>query len=385
MRTISLLGSTGSIGRQSLEVIAACGMSVAAVAANRSVEQLEEQVRRFRPKLAVCGAPDAAADLRVRVADTGTRVVGGMEGLLEAATLPEADTVLTAVVGMIGLRPTLAAIAEKKRIALANKETLVCAGELVMGRAEETGAEIVPVDSEHSAIFQCLQGNRDRGEVKRLILTASGGPFFGWDRERLRSVTRADALRHPNWSMGAKITVDSATLMNKGLEFIEAMRLYRMPPEKIMIVIHRQSIIHSLVEYCDHAVLAQLGTADMRLPIQYALTWPHRTEGAAEPLDLFSCPPLTFERPDPETFRCLGLALECAKAGGNRCAVMNGANEAAVALFLQEKIRFLDIAALVEAALTAVPEGDSHTLEDILEADAAARAAVRTAWESGAF
>ena len=384
-RTISLLGSTGSIGRQSLEVIAACGMSVAALAANRSVDLLEQQVRQFRPALAVCRDPDAAADLRVRVADTGTRVAGGMEGLLEAATLPGADTVLTAVVGMIGLRPTLAAIGERKRIALANKETLVCAGELVMSRAAEAGAEIVPVDSEHSAIFQCLQGNRDRGQVKRLILTASGGPFFGWSRERLRNVTRADALKHPNWAMGAKITVDSATLMNKGLEFIEAMRLYRMPPEKIAIAVHRQSIIHSLVEYCDNAVLAQLGTADMRLPIQYALTWPDRTPAAAEPLDLFSCPPLTFERPDVETFRCLKLALDCARQPGNRCAAMNGANEAAVALFLQEKIRFLDIAALVETALDRVPAGPAGTLEEILAADAAAREAVRSAWETGSY
>ena len=381
MRTISLLGSTGSIGRQSLEVIAACRMSVAALTANRSVTLLEEQVRRFHPRLAVCRDPGAAADLRVRIADTDTRVAAGMEGLLEAATLPETDTVLTAVVGMIGLRPTLAAIEARRRIALANKETLVCAGELVMERARETGAEIVPVDSEHSAIFQCLQGNRDRGEVKRLILTASGGPFFGRSREQLRSVTRADALKHPNWTMGAKITVDSATLMNKGLELIEAMRLYRMPPEKISIAVHRQSIIHSLVEYCDNAVLAQLGTADMRLPIQYALTWPNRTEAVAEPLDLFSCPPLTFERPDLNTFRCLGLALDCARQGGNRCAVMNGANEAAVALFLADRIRFLDIAALVERALESVPTGPADSLEEILQADSAAREAVRTAWE----
>ena len=384
MRTISLLGSTGSIGRQSLEVIAACEMSVAALTANRSTELLEEQVRRFRPKLAVCYDTSAAADLRVRVADTGTRVAAGMEGLLEAATLPQADTVLTAVVGMIGLRPTLAAIEERKRIALANKETLVCAGELVMRRAAETGAEIVPVDSEHSAIFQCLQGNRNRGEVKRLILTASGGPFFGWNRERLAAVTRKDALCHPNWSMGAKITVDSATLMNKGLELIEAMRLYRMPPEKISIAVHRQSIIHSLVEYCDNAVLAQLGTADMRLPIQYALTWPERTPAVAQPLDLFSCPPLTFERPDPDSFPCLRLALEAARQPGSRCAVLNGANEAAVNLFLREKIGFLDIPALVEYALETVPTGPADTLEDILETDRAARAAVRLAWETKA-
>ena len=374
MRTISLLGSTGSIGRQSLEVIAACEMSVAALTANRSTELLEEQVRRFRPKLAVCYDTSAAADLRVRVADTGTRVAAGMEGLLEAATLPQADTVLTAVVGMIGLRPTLAAIEERKRIALANKETLVCAGELVMRRAAETGAEIVPVDSEHSAIFQCLQGNRNRGEVKRLILTASGGPFFGWNREQLAAVTRKDALCHPNWSMGAKITVDSATLMNKGLELIEAMRLYRMPPEKISIAVHRQSIIHSLVEYCDNAVLAQLGTADMRLPIQYALTWPERTPAVAQPLDLFSCPPLAFQRPDTETFQCLKLALECARKPGVACAVLNGANEAAVEAFLKGEIRFGRIAQIVRRALNECKPQAIRCPQDVHEADILARA-----------
>lgn len=379
MRTISLLGSTGSIGRQSLDVIAACRMSVAAVTANRSVALLEEQVRQFQPELAVCYDPAAAADLRVRIADTGTRVASGMEGLLEAATLPEADTVLTAVVGMIGLEPTLAAIEQKKRIALANKETLVCAGELVMQRAGACGAEIIPVDSEHSAIFQCLQGNRDRGEVKRLILTASGGPFFGWTRDQLAQVTREDALKHPNWSMGAKITVDSATLMNKGLEFIEAMRLYRLPPEKIAIAVHRQSIIHSLVEYCDNAVLAQLGVPDMRLPIQYALTYPSRTEAVAGELDLFSCPPLTFERPDPESFPCLKLALEAAARPGTSCVVLNGANEAAVGLFLQGRIGFLDIAALVGRALETVPEGPAGTLKEIQAADQAAREAVLAA------
>ena len=376
MRTISLLGSTGSIGRQSLDVIAACQMSVAAVTANRSVALLEQQVRQFQPKLAVCYDPAAAADLKVRIADTSTQVASGLEGLLEAATLPAADTVLTAVVGMIGLQPTLAAIEQRKRIALANKETLVCAGELVMRRAAECGAEIIPVDSEHSAIFQCLQGNRDRGAVKRLILTASGGPFFGWPREKLSKVTREDALKHPNWSMGAKITVDSATLMNKGLEFIEAMRLYQLPPEKIAIAVHRQSIIHSLVEYCDNAVLAQLGVPDMRLPIQYALTYPNRTEAVAGELDLFSCPPLTFEPPDPECFPCLKLALDAARGPSAECVVLNGANEAAVGLFLEGRIGFLDIAALVQRALESVPGGAAETLDEILEADRAAREAV---------
>lgn len=373
---ISVLGSTGSIGTQTLDVAAQCGFQVAAITANRSIDKLEKQARRFHPELVAAYDESAAAELRIRLADTGIRVASGMEGLIEAATLPSADTVVTAVMGMIGLRPTLAAIDAHKRIALANKETLVCAGELVMARAAQEGVEIVPVDSEHSAIFQCLQGCADRGEVKRLILTASGGPFFGWSRERLQSVTKADALKHPNWSMGAKITIDSATLMNKGMEFIEAMRLYHMPPEKIQIVVHRQSIIHSLVEYCDNAILAQIGSADMRLPIQYALTWPHRTKAAATELDLFSCPELTFQRPDPETFRCLGIALECAKKSGTTCAVMNGANEAAVDLFLHDKIGFLDIADLVEHALSVVPAQSAEHLDAVLEADRAAREAV---------
>lgn len=376
MRNISLLGSTGSIGRQSLDVIAACGMSVAAITANSSVALLEEQARKFNPKLAVAYDETAARDLKTRLADTNVRVASGMDGLIEAATLSEADTVITSVVGMIGLKPTLAAIGEKKRIALANKETLVCAGELVMRSAKEKGAEIIPVDSEHSALFQCLECNRDRGEVKRLILTASGGPFFGKTRADLANATRADALKHPNWSMGAKITTDSATLMNKGLEFIEAMRLYNMPPEKIAITVHRQSIIHSMVEYCDNAVLAQLGVPDMRLPIQYALTYPRRVDAVAGELDLLKCPPLTFEEPDLDTFRCLALALEAAKKPGNPCAILNGANEAAVGLFLQDKIRFLEIADLVEYAMEQVPFGPADTLEQVLAADAAAREAV---------
>ena len=373
-RCISLLGSTGSIGRQALEVIAAEDMAVAALTANRDVDRLEEQCRRFRPALAVMMDPAAASDLRVRLADTGIRVAAGMDGLLEAAVLPQADTVLTAVVGIVGLRPTLAAVEAGKRIALANKETLVCGGELVMDGAARSGAEIVPVDSEHSALFQCLQGCRDRGEVRRLILTASGGPFWGWTAEQLAHVTVEQALAHPNWSMGAKISVDSATMMNKGLEFIEAMRLYRMPPEKISIVIHRESIIHSLVEYADHAILAQLGAPDMRLPIQYALTWPRRTEGVAEPLDLLTCPPLTFHAPDYEAFPCLRLALEAARTGGTATAVLNGANEAAVGRFLAGALPFAGIARRVEEALAAIPAVQSPTLEDILAADEAARA-----------
>ena len=375
-RTLSILGSSGSIGRQALKVAECCGHDVAAITVNASVERAEEQARRFKPQLAVAVDEGAAADLRVRLADTGTKVLSGPEGLLEAAALPQADTVVTAIVGVAGLRPTLAAIDGGKRIALANKETLVCAGELVMERAKEKGAEIVPVDSEHSAIFQCLQGCKNRGEVRRLIITASGGPFYGKSCEELFLVTKAQALKHPNWAMGAKITIDSATLMNKGLEFIEAMRLYAMSPEKIQIVVHRESIVHSLVEFQDGAVLAQLGSADMCLPIQYALTWPERTAGPAKPLDLLSCPPLTFQRPDPDTFRCLGLALACARRGGTSTAILNGANEAAVGLFLEDKIGFLDIARLVERALDRVPGRDGPSLDDIFEADHAAREAV---------
>ena len=356
-RCISLLGSTGSIGRQSLDVIAACGMRVAALTANRDVEQMEKQCRRFQPELAVMMDPEAAASLRLRLADTPIRVAEGMEGLLEAASLETADTVLTAVVGIVGLRPTLAAIRAGKRIALANKETLVCAGELVSDAAAWSGSQVVPVDSEHSAIFQCLQGCRDRGEVRRLILTASGGPFWGWKGED---------------SAG-----DSATMMNKGLEFIEAMRLYHMPPEKISIVIHRESIVHSLVEYCDHAVLAQLGVPDMRLPIQYALTWPGRVAAVAEPLDLLSCPPLTFHAPDYVAFPCLALALEAARTGGSATAVLNGANEEAVGQFLAGQLSFSGIAEQVAYAMAAVPAVQFPSLGDILDADQAAREAVR--------
>ncbi|MEA4933471.1 MAG: 1-deoxy-D-xylulose-5-phosphate reductoisomerase [Lawsonibacter sp.] len=376
-KRISILGSTGSIGRQSLEVIAACGMEVAALTANSNVKLLEEQARQYHPELAVLMEEKAAADLRVRLADTNVRVLSGLEGLMEAAAMQSADTVITAVVGMVGLRPTLTAIREGKRIALANKETLVCAGQLVLEEAKDYGARILPVDSEHSALFQSLEGNRNRGEVKRLILTCSGGPFFGKTAAELKGMTREDALRHPNWSMGAKITVDSATLMNKGMEVIEAMHLYHMPPEKISVVVHRESIIHSLVEYCDNAMIAQLGTPDMRLPIQYALTWPERTPGPAKALDLWNCGPLTFGSPDVDTFPCLGLALEAAKTGGTAGAVLNGANEAAVAQFLAGKIGFLDIGDKVAQAMARVPAVQNPTLTDVLEADAAAREAAR--------
>ena len=375
-KTISILGATGSIGRQTLDVAEQLGLTVAALTANSNAERLEDQVRRFRPRLAVLTDEAAAKDLAVRLADTGTKVLGGPEALTEAAVCPEADTVVTAVVGMVGLKPTLAAIRERKRIALANKETLVCAGQLVMDTAEQYGAEIVPVDSEHSAIFQCVQGCRDRGEIRRLILTCSGGPFYGQTAEEVAGRTKADALRHPNWTMGPKITVDCATLMNKGLEVIEAMRLYRLPLEQVSVVIHRQSIVHSLVEYRDGAILAQLGTPDMRLPIRYAMTYPERSESPLEPLDLLSCPPLTFARPDRETFPCLRLAEEVAQEGGTACAILNGANEEAVGLFLAEKIGFSDIPRLVAEARAAVTVVRDPSLEDILAADRAARRAV---------
>ena len=375
-KTISILGATGSIGRQTLDVAEQLGLTVAALTANSNAERMEAQARRFRPRLAVLTDESAAKDLAVRLADTDTRVLGGPEALTEAAVCPEADTVVTAVVGMVGLKPTLAAIREKKRIALANKETLVCAGQLVMDAAERYGAEIVPVDSEHSAIFQCVQGCRDRGEIRRLILTCSGGPFYGQTAEEVAGRTKADALRHPNWTMGPKITVDCATLMNKGLEVIEAMRLYRLPLEQVSVVIHRQSIVHSLVEYRDGAILAQLGTPDMRLPIRYAMTWPDRAESPLEPLDLLSCPPLTFARPDRETFPCLRLAEEAAQEGGTACAILNGANEEAVGLFLREEIGFSDIPRLVAEARAAVTVVRDPSLEDILAADRAARRAV---------
>lgn len=372
-KRISILGSTGSIGRQTLDVAEKLQIPVAALAASRNVELLEAQCRKFRPELAVLFDEAAAEELKRRLSDMNIKVAGGMDGLLAAAVLDSADTVVTAVSGMIGLRPTLAAIERGKRIALANKETLVCAGELVMREAQRRGAEIIPVDSEHSAIFQCLMGCRDRSEVRRLILTCSGGPFYGKTAAELQKVTRADALRHPNWKMGPKITVDCATLMNKGLEVIEAMRLYGLPLEQVMAVIHRQSIVHSLVEFRDGAVMAQLGTPDMRIPIGLALTYPKREENPAPPLDLLSCPPLTFAAPDEEAFRCFRLARQAAKQGGTACAVLNGANEAAVGLFLQEKLGFPEIADAVEAALDAVPQCANMTLEAALDADRQAR------------
>ena len=378
VKCVSILGSTGSIGRQSLDVIGKMeGIRVAALTAGSSVQKMAEQCRAFRPQLAVMATREAAESLKAALRDMEISVAWGEEGLSQAATLPQVDCVITAVVGMVGLKPTLAAIRAGKRIGLANKETLVCAGELVMAEADRWGAEIVPVDSEHSAIFQCLMGCKDRAEVRRILLTCSGGPFFGMEAARLRQVTKADALQHPNWKMGPKITVDCATLMNKGLEVIEAMRLYRVPLEQVEVLIHRQSIVHSLVEFNDGAVMAQLGSPDMRLPIQLALTYPERRESPVERLDLTKCPPLTFCPPDEEKFPCLALAKVCAKRGGTACPAMNGANEEAVALFLADKIGFYDIYRLVSQAVEAVPFVRNPSLEEILEADRLARLAVR--------
>ena len=377
VKCVSILGSTGSIGCQSLDVISHMpDVRVAALTAGSSVDRMAQQCREFRPQLAVMATEEAAASLAEKISDLNIKISHGEAGLIEAATIADADCVITAVVGMVGLKPTLAAIRAGKRIGLANKETLVCAGELVMAEAKACHAEIVPVDSEHSAIFQCLMGSRDRSEIKRLILTCSGGPFFGMSKEQLQTVTKADALKHPNWKMGAKITVDSATLMNKGLEFIEAMRLYEMPAEQVEVVVHRQSIIHSMVEFVDGAVMAQLGAPDMRIPIQLALTYPARTVCSADPLDLLSCGPLTFGAPDLEAFPCLALAMECAKLGGTACPVMNGANEEAVAKFLRDEIGFYDIHRLVRHAVDTVPFIQNPTLEEILEADRLARKCV---------
>lgn len=376
-KSISVLGSTGSIGRQTLQVAEELGLRVAALAAGRQIDLLEQQARQFRPCLAAVYEESAARELRERLRGLPIEVMSGMEGLVAAAELAEADTVVTAVMGSVGLEPTLAAIRKKKRIALANKETLVCAGELVMAEAKKYGAEIVPVDSEHSAIFQSLQGCKDRGEIKRLLLTCSGGPFFGRTFAELEHMTAADALRHPNWTMGAKITIDSATLMNKGLEIIEAMRLYGLPLAQVEAVIHRQSIVHSLVEFRDGAMLAQLGTPDMKLPIRYALTYPYRAETPDRTLDLLACGALTFSAPDEETFPCLRIAKECAAAGGTACAIMNGANEVAVAQFLRGEIGFNDIPRRVEQALSRVAVKYQPSLGDILEADRSGREAVR--------
>ena len=377
VKCVSILGSTGSIGRQTLDIIDNLNIPVAALTAGSNAERMAQQCRQYQPKLAVMSTQASALQLKELICDLPTEVMWGEEGLIAAATIDEADCIITAVVGMVGLKPTLAAIRAHKRIGLANKETLVCAGQLVMAEVRKYNAEIIPVDSEHSAIFQCLMGCGDRREVKRILLTCSGGPFYGKSREELGVVTKADALKHPNWKMGAKITIDCATLMNKGLEVIEAMRLYDLPLEQVDVLIHRQSIVHSMVEFTDGAVMAQLGAPDMRLPIQLAMTYPVRSATPVDFLDLTTCGALTFSHPDMEAFPCLALARKCAKEGGTACPAMNGANEEAVALFLDDKIGFYDIYDLVSRAVDAVPFIAEPTLEEILETDRMARAVVR--------
>ena len=373
MKGIALLGSTGSIGTQSLDVCRMHGYRVVCLTANRRVDLMEAQIREFRPDLVSMMDPVAADDLRTRVADTGTKVLSGMDGLIECATYSGADTVLNAVVGMVGLQPTLAAIQAKKTLALANKETLVAGGHLVTNTAKAYGVDILPVDSEHSAIFQCLQGSPEKGAVKKLILTASGGPFFGKTLAELENVTAADALKHPNWDMGAKITIDSATMMNKGLEFIEAKWLFDMPIDAIDIVVHRESVVHSAIAYQDNSVIAQLGVPDMRIPIQYALTYPQRLPSPVQELSLVDYGKLTFYAPDYDTFRCINVCKDAMAAGGLRPAAANGANEESVRLFLNGKIKFTDIAVLNRAAMEACPQVADYTLDDVLQADRAAR------------
>ncbi|MFR9310914.1 1-deoxy-D-xylulose-5-phosphate reductoisomerase [Hydrogeniiclostridium mannosilyticum] len=371
---LTILGSTGSIGTQTLDVVRKLGLSVCALAANRNISLLENQIREFKPQLVAVFDLDAAKQLRIAVADTKTRVVQGKEGVLEAASYAASDLVCNALVGLAGLEPTLAAIHACKDIALANKETLVAGGALVKKEARKQGVTVYPVDSEHSAIFQCLQGCRRTQEVRRLLLTASGGPFFGKKRGELTCVTPEQALRHPNWSMGAKVTIDSATMMNKGLEIIEASWLFDVPADRIDVLVHRESIVHSMVEYADFSVIAQLGVPDMRIPIQYAVTYPEREPSPVEQLDLIRCGSLSFCAPDEETFVCLRAAKTALKRGGLAPTVLNGANEAAVPLFLQGKISFLEIGDLVAQAVAGEKEDSKPvTLENILEADARAR------------
>lgn len=375
MKSVSILGSTGSIGEQALEVARRHDISVRAVAANSSVDKLEQQVREFAPKYACVYDESRYTDLKTRLADTDTTVLCGMDGLCEIAASGCAEILLNSVVGMVGLKPTLTAIDAGVPIALANKETLVAGGSLVMDAAKAKNLPIYPVDSEHSAIFQCLQGN-DRRQLRKIILTASGGPFFGKTKADLRDVTVEEALNHPNWSMGSKITIDSSTLMNKGLEFIEAKWLFDLTPEQIEIVVHRQSVVHSAVEYDDCSVIAQMGVPDMKIPIQYALLYPNRLECPTKPLSLTDYGTLTFEKPDLDTFDCLSTCIRAMRLGGAAPAIANGANEAAVAAFLDRKISFLQIGELVSAAVGQIPNRKLDSYETVLAADSEARAFV---------
>lgn len=372
MKKIAILGSTGSIGTQTVDILPSIDAEVVALTTNRRINLLEEQARALHPKMVCAMDENAAKELKIKLADTDIKVLTGMDGLIACAAESGADIVVTAVVGMVGLLPTMAAIKAGKDIALANKETLVCAGGLVMSAAKQYGVRILPVDSEHSAIFQCVQA-ANGNPIDKILLTASGGPFFGKKIEEMRGMTREQALAHPNWSMGAKITIDSATMMNKGLELIEAMWLYDLPPEDIEIVVHRESIVHSAVEFADGAVIAQLGLPDMRLPIQLALTWPQRVPCKVPRMSLVEVAKLTFYAPDYEAFPALNLARHAASLKGDRGAVLNGANEAAVGLFLNGKIGFTDIAERVAYALDTIPYKKDITLDDVLAADKAAR------------
>lgn len=372
MKKIAILGSTGSIGTQTVDILPSIDAEVVALTTNRRINLLEEQARALHPKMVCAMDESAARELKIKLADTDITVLTGMDGLIACAAESGADIVVTAVVGMVGLLPTMAAIKAGKDIALANKETLVCAGGLVMSAAKQYGVRILPVDSEHSAIFQCVQA-ANGNPIDKILLTASGGPFFGKKIEEMRGMTREQALAHPNWSMGAKITIDSATMMNKGLELIEAMWLYNLPPEDIEIVVHRESIVHSAVEFADGAVIAQLGLPDMRLPIQLALTWPQRVPCKVPRMSLAEVAKLTFYAPDYEAFPALNLAKHAASLKGDRGAVLNGANEAAVGLFLNGKIGFTDIAERVAYALDTIPYKKDITLDDVLAADKAAR------------
>lgn len=379
-KRISILGSTGSIGTQTVDVLGSINAEVTALTTNKNIKLLEQQARKLKPKLVAAFDEQAAKNLKIALADTNIKVESGMDGLIHAAAMEDTDVVVTAVVGMVGLMPTMAAIDAGHDIALANKETLVCAGSIVTEAARKKGVKILPVDSEHSAIFQCIQaaqGNR----LDKIILTASGGPFFGKKYDELKCVTPADALKHPNWSMGAKITIDSATMFNKGLELIEAMWLYDMPQEKIEIVVHRESIIHSLIEFEDGGILAQLDVPDMRLPIQYALTYPKRFPCKMERLRLTDVGTLTFFEPDEIAFPALKLARQAASLKGNMGAVMNGANEAAVELFLKEKIGFLDIPELVNRAMQEIKHTNDITLDDVIIYDKQARELVNSAFK----
>lgn len=373
MKSISLLGSTGSIGTQSLDVCRMHGYSVKCLTANSRVDIIETQVREFKPDLVCIMNEDAAADLKTRIKDTSTKVCCGMEGLIECATYDKADTVLNSVVGMVGLQPTLEAIKARKTIALANKETLVAGGHLVTNLAKENGVSILPVDSEHSAIFQAMQGSPSKKAIKKIILTASGGPFFNKKLDELENVTAADALKHPNWDMGAKITIDSATMMNKGLEFIEAKWLFDMPNDDIEIVVHRESVVHSAIVYQDNSMIAQLGVPDMRIPIQYALTYPEREPSPVKELSLADYGKLTFFEPDYDTFKCINVCRHAIELGGLHPAAANGANEESVKLFLEGKIKFTDIAYLNNEAMLNADDKVNFTLADVLETDKKAR------------